>query len=105
MRGFLAALGIENAEVLEGIFPDETGEGIRNRRFRFCHIDVDVYRSARDVVEWVWERMPAGGIVVYDDYGFESVQGITRFVNEEREKSDRLVIHNLNGHAIVVKLR
>jgi hypothetical protein len=30
--------------------------------------------------------------------------GITQMVNEERAKNDRLVIHNLNGHGIVIKL-
>jgi hypothetical protein len=31
-------------------------------------------------------------------------EGITRFVNEQVPMPDRLVIHNLNGHAIVIKL-
>jgi len=30
--------------------------------------------------------------------------GITRLVNEERSKTDRLMLHNLNGHAVFVKL-
>jgi O-methyltransferase len=30
--------------------------------------------------------------------------GITRLVNEQMGMSDRLVFHNLNGHAIVMKL-
>lgn len=46
-----------------------------------------------------------GGMVIYDDYGFEPCVGVTRYVNEQRELDDRMVIHNLNGHAIVYKLR
>jgi O-methyltransferase len=47
--------------------------------------------------------MPVGGVVVYDDYGFLRCDGITRHVDEQRGRPDRRVIHNLNGHAVVVK--
>jgi O-methyltransferase len=103
VRGLVQKLGLSNVQVLEGIFPDETGHCIADREFRFCHIDVDVYQSAADVVAWVWPRLINGGLIVYDDYGFKGCEGVTRFVNEECLRSDRLIIHNLNGHAIEVK--
>ena len=96
-------LGLEQPGILPGIFPDDTGHLVSSRTFRFCHIDVDVYDSARDIMSWVWPRLVPGGIVVFDDFGFYSCVGITRFVNEERSKPDRIVIHNLNGHGIVIK--
>jgi hypothetical protein len=69
-------------------------------------IEIGVWRggtdSAKDIVNWTWPRLVPGGIIVYDDYGFHSCVGITRFVNEERDKPDRLVVHNLNGHAVVI---
>ena len=98
-------LGVDNIEVLEGVFPDETGKLVSNKLFCFCHIDVDVYQSAKDVLNWIWDRLVIGGIVVFDDYGFERCSGVTQLVNEERSKKDRLVIHNLNGHAIFIKLK
>ncbi len=97
-------LNLDQVNILQGIFPEDTGHLISNRQFRFCHIDVDVYDSAKDILAWVWRRLMPGGIVIFDDYGFHSCAGITQLVNEERAKSDRLVIHNLNGHAIVVKI-
>jgi O-methyltransferase len=99
----LHSLGLENATCLAGMFPEETAHLIQDRTLRFCHIDVDVYESARDVTEWVWPRLSAGGIVVYDDYGFDTCEGITRYVDEQFDSLDRIVLHNLNGHAIVVK--
>jgi O-methyltransferase len=99
-----AGLGLKNVQILEGMFPEDTGHLIRDRTFRFCHIDVDVYESAKDIIEWIWGRLVPGALVVYDDYGIQGCEGITRFVNSERAKPDRLVIHNLNGHAIVVKI-
>lgn len=98
-----ASLGLTNVRVLQGIFPDETGAPLQDTQFRFCHIDVDVYQSAKDVLDWIWPRLVRGGIVVYDDYGFDSCAGITKHVDEQRCIGDRLVIHNLNGHAILIK--
>ena len=96
-------LGLDNVQVLTGIFPDATAHAIAGRRFRFCHIDVDVYESAAQTFEWVWPRLVPGGIVVFDDYGFYACGGVTRLVDAMRGKPDRLVIYNVNGHALVVK--
>jgi O-methyltransferase len=100
----LHRMNLDNVEILEGIFPDQTGQRVEDMQFRFCHIDVDVYQSAKDVVDWIWDKMVPGGIIVYDDYGFSGCDGITKYVEEQMKCKDRLVIHNLNGHAIVLKL-
>ena len=99
----MGRMGIDNYKILEGIFPEETGEQISQLQFRFCHVDVDVYKSAKDVVEWLWPRLVSGGIVVFDDYGFQSCDGVTAFVNEMRKWSRCQIVHNLNGHAVAVK--
>jgi O-methyltransferase len=95
---------LTNAVLLEGIFPDDTASQIPEERVRFCHIDVDVYQSARDVLEWVWPRLVPGGAIVFDDYGFATTPGVTRLVDEQRPVDDRFVVHNLNGHGIIVKM-
>lgn len=97
-------LRLTNVQILEGVFPDKTAHEIKRERFRFCHIDVDVYQSAKDTADWIWDRMVPGGIMVYDDYGFRLCDGITKHVEEQKVYKDRLVVHNLNGHAIVIKL-
>jgi len=97
-------MNLANVEILEGIFPDQTGHRIEDMQFRFCHIDVDAYQSAKDIVDWIWNKMVPGGIMVYDDYGFYGCDGITKYVEEQMMSKDRLVIHNLNGHAIILKL-
>src|SRR5262249_36995532 len=50
-------LGLGHVRVLEGVFPEDSGDSLRDHRFRFCHIDVDVYDSARDIVDWLWPRL------------------------------------------------
>ena len=89
----------------EGIFPDQTGGQIAQAQIRFCHIDVDVYQSAKDAFDWVWPHIPVGGVVVFDDYGFVTCSGVTKFVNEQNGRGDMVFMHNLNGHAVLVKTR
>jgi O-methyltransferase len=99
----LRRLHLDHTELLQGIFPDETASRIADQTFRFCHIDVDVYESAKDILQWIWPKMVSGGIIVYDDYGFSNCSGITQHVEEQFAAPDRLILHNLNGHAVLLK--
>ncbi len=103
VRKLLDDLGCEGATLLKGVFPEETGKTVTADRFRFCHIDVDVYDSAKDATEFLWPKLSRGGVIVYDDYGFDGTDGVTTWVDEQRALADRVVIHNLNGHGIVIK--
>lgn len=92
-------------QILKGIFPEETSHLVSpDTKFGFCHIDVDVYNSAKDIVDWIWDKMIVGGVIVFDDYGFYTCDGVTKYVNEQRDRGDCMIIHNLNGHALMIKL-
>ena len=100
----LVSLQLENFTLLKGMFPEETGSAIENKTFSLCHIDVDVYQSGVDIVEWVYPKLSEGGAIVFDDYGFRGCSGITYLVNTLKEDIDKwLFIYNLNGHAILIK--
>lgn len=102
VRNLARVLGVEDRiQIFRGVFPEDTGSFV-NESLALCHIDVDVYASARDVFNKIWPLMVRGGVVVFDDYGFQGCEGVTRFVNEI-PSANHLFIHNLNGHAILVK--
>ena len=103
VRALLESLRLEGVLLLKGIFPDDSASAIEAEAFRLCHVDVDVYESARATFDWVWARLSAGGVVVFDDYGWPATVGVARFVDEQRMRPDRLVVHNLNGHGLIVK--
>ncbi len=103
VRALAAAEALENISLLRGIFPDETGVLIDSASIALCHIDVDVYQSAADIVAWVAPRMASGAILVFDDYGFSSCRGITLLVDELRGSGAWIYIYNLNKHAILIK--
>lgn len=95
---------VNNVRILKGIFPEETAREVECEKFRFCHIDVDVYDSAKGIIDWIWAKMVPGGIVVFDDYGSRSCNGITQYVHELKMSKDRILLHNLNGNAVMIKL-
>jgi O-methyltransferase len=99
----LKTLLLTNAVLLKGMFPEETSMRIPDGPIALCHIDVDVYQSAKDTVNWVADRLSPGGALVFDDYGFPTCVGVTRLVNELKAQSGWLFIYNLNGHAILIK--
>jgi O-methyltransferase len=102
VRELINSLECRNVHILNGVFPDQTGH-LCSDSLRIVHIDVDVYQSRKDVLDWVWPRLVRGGIVVFDDYGFQSCPGITKLVDEQRSQADRTVLQNLNGHGILIK--
>lgn len=103
VAALMSKLSLDQCEILAGVFPEQSAARIGDRRVSLCHIDVDVYQSASDILRWLLPRMPHGGVVVFDDYGFSSCKGITRLVEEVRCDRHWFVLHNLNKHAILVR--
>lgn len=96
--------GIISYRILKGIFPDANADLLDAEKFKICHIDVDVYESAKDIFTWVWERMIVGGVVIFDDYGFAACAGITQLVNELADNTaNSFFVHNINGHGLLIK--
>jgi O-methyltransferase len=95
------AMSLDNVSLLKGIFPQDTGARVPGS-IALLHCDVDVYDSAKDIVNWAIPRLSPGAVIVFDDYGFGGCEGITRFVNDLRSMGQFRFVHNLNGHALLV---
>lgn len=101
---FLQSLNLGGVEIHAGIFPEETGHVLKDRKVKFVHIDVDVYVSAKSAMNFLFDQLEVGGVVVFDDYGFRGCDGVTSYVDEIKMDSRLMFIHNLNGHAILTKV-
>jgi len=58
-----------NVRIHPGEIPG-TFAHVRDERFAFVHVDVDLYPSTRDCCAFFYERLVSGGVLVCDDYGF-----------------------------------
>ena len=97
----LKRLDIKDYQLLVGIFPDDF-KNFSSGAIKICHIDVDTYLSAKEIVNFIWPRVIKGGVIIFDDYGFFGCEGVTKYVNELKLPDARFV-HNLNGHALLIK--
>jgi O-methyltransferase len=61
-------------EIFKEIPPHET--------FAFVHIDVDLYQSVKDALDYFYPRLVAGGMMIFDDYGFETTPGAKKAIDE-----------------------
>jgi O-methyltransferase len=102
VRELLKQVDVNNFQILKGVFPDDFTETHALEKIKLCHIDVDTYQSAKEVFEYAWPRMVTGGIVIFDDYGFWTCEGVTKYFNALDPGKGRK-IHNLNGHGIIIK--
>jgi O-methyltransferase len=103
-RKLLTAAQVTNVQILKGIFPIETAASVTGP-ISLLHVDVGVYQSAKNTVEWALPRLLPGATVIFDDYGFFGCEGVTRYVHELRDQLKWFVfLHNLNGHAVFVKI-
>lgn len=51
-------------------------------QYSFVHIDVDIYQSILDCLNYFGDRIAIGGVIIVDDYGTESCPGVERAVKE-----------------------
>jgi O-methyltransferase len=77
----LALSDVPNVHLVRGIFPASAAT-LADRRFAFVHLDLDFYESTRLALEWLLPRMNAGGVIVFDDYGWKHCPGVKRLIEE-----------------------
>lgn len=84
-----------------GIFPDRS---IHFSTYCFVHVDVDIYRSTRNCLEFFYPQMVEHGILICDDYGFSSCPGAKLAFDEFFEDKEEKIVYLLTGQAFVSKL-
>ena len=108
VHNLMQRCSLSNYVIFGGVFPEDSSDAIPSGQdehpsFSLCHVDVDVYRSARDVFEWAARRLKVGGVIIFDDYGFSGCEGITLLCDELKHDGRFIFVHNLNGHGIFVR--
>jgi hypothetical protein len=68
----------------------ETLAPYENYRWRFAHLDMDLYEPTRTALEWLWPRMVPGGIIFFHDY--TALPGVKKAVDEFVRPLGRLAI-------------
>lgn len=76
---------------------------VSEKKFSFVHIDVDLYQPIRNSLEFFYNRMLPGGIIVFDDYGFTFFPGAKKAVDEFMQNKNDFFIALPSGQAFLIK--
>jgi len=47
---------------------------VKNRKFKFLNLDVDIYEPTRDSIRFFYPRLVPGGVIVCDDYNWSGAR-------------------------------
>lgn len=99
----ISYIGHEQSCVIrKGLIPDSF-IGLESSKIAFAHIDVDIYKSILDCLDFIWPRLSLGGFLVFDDYGFASCPGARASVDEFFAGSKCTPLCLQTGQALVFK--
>lgn len=87
---------------LQGFIPD-TFSKLENKKIALAHIDVDIYKSILDCLEFIWPRLSFGGFIIFDDYGFPTCPGARSSVDDFFRAKTCLPLCLPTGQAVVFK--
>jgi hypothetical protein len=88
-------------EFHKGVFP-HSAANVRNRRFSFVHLDVDLYRSTLDCLNFFYPRLNLGGIIISHDY--HTAEGVNQAFGEFFFDKPETPIELIGYQVMAVKL-
>lgn len=84
-----------NVSFYQGFFPQMAGP-LMGAKFCYVHIDVDIYQSVKDCLQFFYSRMVPGGVMLFDDYEWKDTEGVKIAIDEFlKEKPETPIITTL----------
>ncbi len=85
-----------------GVFP-QTADPVKDRQFCFVYIDVDIYRSTKDCLEFFYPRLVPCGCFMLDDYQSVKAPGVKQAVTEFLRGKPETPIITAKGQCVIIK--
>lgn len=98
---FLKPSGYEFV-IRPGLIPGTLME-FKYSEFSFVHLDLDIYRPTLVAMEFFYDRMVPGGVILLDDYGSKECAGAYLAVEEFSRSIRQAPIIMPSGQAMLVK--
>jgi O-methyltransferase len=85
-----------------GVIP-ATFRGLEDARIAFAHVDVDLYDAVLACCDFIYPRLAASGVLVFDDYGFPACPGARAAVDAFCRRLDLTPTVLPTGQALLIK--
>jgi len=92
----------KNIRLVKGVFPS-TADIVKYKVFCLVHLDVDIYRSHLDGLNFFYPRLVTGGALVIDDYKWDRCKGVTKATDEFFSKKPENIIMDAKYQAYIIK--
>jgi O-methyltransferase len=86
----------------KGLFPG-TATPVREHRFSLAYIDVDIYQSTKDCLEFFYPRVTPGGVIVSDDYKSAACPGVEKAFDEFFADKPEVPVHSTFHQCFVIR--
>lgn len=91
----------KNVYFYKGMVPN-TLEFVKDKKFSFVHLDIDIYESTLECLGFFYPRMNKGGIIICHDYG--SIPGPTKAIDEFFRSKPEAVIEISDSQCLIIRL-
>lgn len=91
-----------DVNVVKGWVPDVL-DRVDTAKVAFAHVDVDLYEPTLGAVAHFYERLVPGGVLICDDYGFDSCPGARRAMDEFMTDRPEPVVHLPTGQGVIFR--
>ncbi len=81
----------------------ESLAGLPEAKYKFVHIDVDLYEPTLGIVAYFYPRLVEGGLIICDDYGSLAYPGAQRAIDEYSAAHGLLPLAISTGQAVLWK--
>lgn len=88
-----------NVHIYKGLFPETAGP-VKDKKFALVHLDVDLYQSMKDCLNFFYPRMSKGGIIVSHDYYAKDIKNA---FNEFMEGKSESIIQLPISQCMIIK--
>jgi O-methyltransferase len=94
--------GYKNMEIIKGFIP-ETLNQIKSKKVCFVSVDLNALVPEKNALDYVWEKLVKGGIIVFDDYGFPGHESQKLYHDEFAKNKGLLIYTSPTGQGILIK--
>lgn len=93
---------LDNVKLVRGLIPEALGQ-VQSKRIAFLSIDMNGSIAERAALEYFYDKMLPGGVIYFDDYGWDYPElraTVDDFFFDKPEK----LLHFPSGNSIVIKI-
>lgn len=91
-----------NVFFYKGLFPQTAGP-VRDHTFSFVHLDTDLYKSTKDCLEFFYDKMNPGGIILTHDYNSIDTPGVRKAFDEFFVDKPETIVELWDSQCLIVK--